>query len=229
MGDSLTTDLRSLGRRIALDEEEVRHALTRLEKAGAIRVRRPFSGRAIRTLDQCAFRDLGLNLATLRDQERRALLLLKRMTDYAYAKRCRRAFVLRYFGERMATAECGQCDTCAGPRVKRPTKAVEEEETTSKGQGGKHSALAFSELKRWRWELSQSLGIPPYIIFTDKALVAISTTLPVDREGFLALKGTGETRWERFGPHVTRICQMVRAAGDAPLPVPPAMRRGRTK
>ena len=114
-GQSLTTDLSALGRRVGLSEDEVRHALGLLEKSGAIRVRRPFSGRAIRALESVPFRELGMNLGAVRDQERRALLLLRRMTDYAYAKRCRRAFLLRYFGERMSLAQCGNCDVWWDP------------------------------------------------------------------------------------------------------------------
>jgi ATP-dependent DNA helicase RecQ len=230
VGRSATTELRALAKRSALSEEEVRHALGLLEKSGAIQVRRPFSGRAIRALSDLPFRELGLNLGRLRDQERRAKLLLKRMTDYAYHKRCRRAFILRYFGERMSGAGCGACDACAGPRVARPEPRPAEE-TTSSGASeaaGNHSALAFAELRRWRRELAQTLHIPPYIIFPDKTLIALASALPTDRSGFLAVKGTGESRWTRFGPKVVEVCLMARAAGDTPVPAPaPARRRAR--
>ncbi|HSP81139.1 MAG TPA: ATP-dependent DNA helicase RecQ, partial [Myxococcaceae bacterium] len=87
---SATTELPLLARRTGLSQEEVRHALQLLERAGAVKVRRPFSGRAIRALAQEPFRELGVDLSRVREQERRSLLLLKRMTDYAYTKRCRR-------------------------------------------------------------------------------------------------------------------------------------------
>jgi ATP-dependent DNA helicase RecQ len=219
IGRSTSVELRALGKRSALSEDEVRHALGLLEKAGALQVRRPFSGRAIRPLTDLPFRELGLNLGRLRDQERRARLLLKRMTEYAYHKRCRRAFILRYFGERMSSASCGACDACTGPRVPRPEPRPAQE-TTGSGAAeapGNHSALAFAELRRWRRELAQALHIPPYIIFPDKTLIALSSALPTDRRGFLAVKGTGESRWTRFGPKVVEICLMARAAGDTPV------------
>jgi ATP-dependent DNA helicase RecQ len=38
---------------------------------------------------------------------------LARMVNYAFAERCRRNVILRYFGER-ARGACGRCDVCAG-------------------------------------------------------------------------------------------------------------------
>jgi ATP-dependent DNA helicase RecQ len=38
----------------------------------------------------------------------------------------------------------------------------------------------------------------------------------VDRDSFLAVKGTGATRWERFGPKVVEICLLARAARVRP-------------
>ena len=47
-------------------------------------------------------------------QRRRAdLEKLDAMQSYAYTKHCRRAFVLRYFGEARADARCGGCDNCS--------------------------------------------------------------------------------------------------------------------
>ncbi len=37
--------------------------------------------------------------------------------------------------------------------------------------------------------------------------------LPTDRESFLVVKGTGESRWKRIGPKVVEICLMARVAG----------------
>ena len=89
--------------------------------------------------------------------------------------------------------------------------------------------LAAEELKRWRRELSQDLGVPPFIIFNDATLFALAAALPTTHDEFMAVKGTGESRWERFGPRITQICLMARASGDVPQ-VPafiPGRRRAR--
>ncbi len=222
-----STELYVLSRRSGLDEERVRHALALLERAGAVAVQRPFAGRTIGVLRHEGWRELGVDLARVREQERNQLLLLKRMTDYAYARRCRRAFILRYFGETAAFGQaCGRCDVCAGTRLR-----LEKRAASPSGPSGtsalptKFSALAAEQLKRWRRELSQDLGVPPFIIFNDATLYALAAALPVTRPEFLRVKGTGEARWERFGPKVAEICLLARAAGDAPQAVPLAVKK----
>ncbi|HEX8433798.1 ATP-dependent DNA helicase RecQ [Archangium sp.] len=238
VGRSATTELPILARRTGLSGDDIQHALKLLERAGAVQVRRPFSGRAIRALEQVPFRELGVDLSKLREMERRSMLMLKRMTDYAYTKRCRRAFILHYFGQKDtdADANCGNCDTCAGSRLKRlegvsrPATAPRATPTLAPGRPDGYSELAATELRRWRKELAKDLEVPPFIIFNDETLRGLAAALPIDRAGFLAVKGTGESRWERFGPKVVEICLMARAAGHEPIPVapvPPRVRKSR--
>jgi ATP-dependent DNA helicase RecQ len=193
----------------------VRHALTLLERSGIVTVQRPFSGRAISVLKRGHWSELGVDLRRLRAQERNQLLLLKRMTDYAYTKRCRRAFVLRYFGEEVPFGQsCGSCDVCVGPRLSLTPRVASSASVRALPE--KYSALAAEELKRWRRELAQDLGIPSFIIFNDATLFGLAAALPTTKEEFLAVKGTGAARWERFGPKITQICLTARAAGDQP-------------
>ncbi|WP_375771771.1 ATP-dependent DNA helicase [Archangium gephyra] len=237
VGRSATTELPILARRTGLSGEEIQHALKLLERAGALNVRRPFSGRTIRALSQVPFRELGLDLSKVREQERRSLLHLKQMTDYAYTKRCRRAFILQYFGQKDVEATCGNCDTCAGSRLKRlegldrPATAPRATPTLAPGRPDGYSELAATELRRWRKELARDLEVPPFIIFNDETLRGLAAALPIDRESFLTVKGTGESRWERFGPKVVEICLMARAAGHEPIavaPAPPRIRKSRS-
>jgi ATP-dependent DNA helicase RecQ len=237
VGRSATTELPILARRTGLSGDEIQHALKLLERAGALNVRRPFSGRTIRALSPVPFRELGLDLSKVREQERRSLLHLKQMTDYAYTKRCRRAFILQYFGQKDVEATCGNCDTCAGSRLKRlegldrPATAPRATPTLAPGRPDGYSELAATELRRWRKELARDLEVPPFIIFNDETLRGLAAALPIDRESFLTVKGTGESRWERFGPKVVEICLMARAAGHEPIPVapvPPRVRKSRS-
>ncbi len=236
VGRQLTTELPILARRIGLSVDEVRHALGLLEKAQVAKVRRPFAGRSIRALERVPFRELGLDLSHVREQERQNLSLLRRMTEYAYTdrdKKCRRSAILHYFGQRDAHTSCGNCDVCAPEKM--PTLLAHGPAASrSRGMGSaaapvvtNYSELASTELRRWRKELSKDLGVAPFIIFNDATLLGLSAALPVDREGFLAVKGTGESRWERFGPKVVEICLMARAAGHEPQAMPDAAVRAR--
>ena len=60
----------------------------------------------------------------LEQRRRFELDKLETMQLYAYTKRCRRAFVLRYFGDPAVRPECGACDNCTGPPApsSKPTR-----------------------------------------------------------------------------------------------------------
>ncbi len=224
----VSTEVAILARRAGISEAEARKGLALLEKSGALEVRRPFSGRSMRVVEDVAFQALDLDLTSVREQERRSLLLLRRMTEYAYTKRCRRAFVLRYFGESAEWQDCGGCDVCSGARVKPSDGASRFPGGRGVGEPGgpaaivpgSHSEMALAELKAWRKELARDLETPAYTIFPDATLLALATALPIDEEGFLRVKGTGPVKWERFGARVREICTLARAAGHAPQPVP---------
>ena len=217
-----STELYLLTRRTGLDEERLRHALTLLERAGTMTVTRPFSGRTISVLNHEPWDRAGVDLRRMREQERNQLLLLKRMTDYAYAKRCRRAFLMRYFGEEVPFGQsCGTCDVCQGPKLKLAgTRSLAGAAPVSvkapRVLPERYSTGAAEGLKRWRRELSADLGVPPFIIFNDATLFALAAALPASRDEFMRVKGTGESRWERFGPKILQICVMARANGDVP-------------
>jgi len=213
--------LLALSDRASLEVDTVRRALSTLEKARLLEVRRPFVGRSIRPLKQVPFSALGLSLERVRAQEQRALLLLKRMTDYAYSRRCRRSFLLRYFGEEKPENACSGCDVCHGKRTTLHAAASAPRKPKAQGtiyksgmaaNDAQYSERAALELRRFRRELSRDLEVPPFIVFNDKTLRALATALPKTREDFLAVKGTGPTSWERFGPKVVEICALARAA-----------------
>jgi ATP-dependent DNA helicase RecQ len=206
---------------LGVSPQDARHALSLLERAGAVRVHRPFAGKVIRTLLGAPFAELGFNVERVRERERRSLLLLKRMTDYAYTKRCRRRFILEYFGEDTDGARCDSCDVCVGSRAaKRRAKAKPDALGPATNAKLDYSELAASELRRFRRDLARDIGLAPFHIFNDKTLLALATALPIKREEFLAVKGTGERHWERFGAQVVEICLLARAAGHVPKAVP---------
>jgi ATP-dependent DNA helicase RecQ len=52
------------------------------------------------------------SLAQSRIARERELVRLHRMQAYAYHQRCRRTFVLEYFGAQFSASECAGCDNC---------------------------------------------------------------------------------------------------------------------
>jgi ATP-dependent DNA helicase RecQ len=61
------------------------------------------------------------------------------------------------------------------------------------------SAALFEILRRKRKELADEQNLAPYMIFSDKSLIDMSTRLPRNRAEFLDMHGVGEVKWHRYG------------------------------
>ncbi|MDR3254133.1 MAG: DNA helicase RecQ [Synergistaceae bacterium] len=57
----------------------------------------------------------------------------------------------------------------------------------------------FEELRALRRELSASEGVPPYVVFSDRALAAMCNSLPATGDEFLAVPGVGAAKLEKYG------------------------------
>jgi len=147
---------------------------------------------------------------------------LEAVQKYAYAKTCRRAFVLRYFGDPAAGNGCSGCDNCSGTAVERPAKdaVAKRGRTTASSRSatgdGLKSALrkvkpaatddlppeardVFDRLRNLRREIAREHEVPPYIVFDDKTLRQIAVHRPRTLAAFGDLRGVGPVKTERFG------------------------------
>jgi ATP-dependent DNA helicase RecQ len=159
------------------------------------------------------------------DRRREAELeKLEAVQRYAYAKTCRRAFVLRYFGDPAAGNSCSGCDICQGTAAPRPAKA--DPATRSRTPRGAKGVLAvpkprgsrareapdpaedlpeesrelFDRLRVLRREIAREEEVPAYIVFDDKTLRRIAVHRPRTLAAFGDLHGIGPVKTERFGP-----------------------------
>lgn len=211
-----------LARRLNADPQGVAGALRALDQHHRLELERRQGGLFVVNVFRAApFAELWPELSPMGELERRSLFLLRRMADYAYHRRCRRRFLLGYFGETAPPSGCAACDVCQGKRTPAPERAPEGLLFPAAG----HSELALALLREWRGDLARALDIPAYLIFTDQTLVELATHLPSAEGEFLAVRGAGKTRWERFGPEILRICLNARAAGAIPQPLPHLTRR----
>lgn len=69
---------------------------------------------------------------------------------------------------------------------------------------------AVEALVRWRTEKYRELGVPAYTVLPQKTLLGIADTLPADMDGFLAVKGFGKSRWQKFGEELTDLLEIFR-------------------
>jgi ATP-dependent DNA helicase RecQ len=165
----------------------------------------------------------------LLDRRRKAdLTKLEMMQQYAYTRTCRRAFVLRYFGDPAARGNCSGCDNCLGthegarrerpaqslkstrtrptPRLRAPTRpadrAARAEEEISLSASD-NSLLA--RLKALRTEIAREQRVPPYVVFPDRTLAEIAVRRPKTEHAMADIRGVGPAKLERYGARFLEI------------------------
>lgn len=57
----------------------------------------------------------------------------------------------------------------------------------------------FAKLKALRQQIASVLGVPAFVVFTDKTLIEICVKLPLDNAQFLSISGVGEEKLKRYG------------------------------
>ena len=157
------------------------------------------------------------------DRRRRAdLAKLDAMQKYAYTTGCRRAFVLRYFGDDAGRGACGGCDNCLGihagkerhqpgPARTRREKAAPAAKTrqpaTSRvepdpandilldGDG----ARLFASLKALRSSIAREQQVPAYVVFTDRTLAEFAARKPRNKTALLEVRGVGQAKVDKYG------------------------------
>ena len=78
----------------------------------------------------------------------------------------------------------------------------------------------YSALRTLRTELARSLKVPPYVVFHDATLRELCRTLPQNEQEFLAMKGGGPVRFQRYGAQVlalTRGAAQQKGASGGPV------------
>ena len=147
--------------------------------------------------------------AGLERRRRGELRKLEMVQKYAYTDQCRRAFVLRYFGDPAARPKCEGCDNCLGARI-----VASEGVATGKGRlgraargtaGATDAPLTREEielldaLKVVRSRLAREDGVPAYVIFPDRSLREMARARPRTSGELARVHGVGPARLEKFG------------------------------
>lgn len=63
----------------------------------------------------------------------------------------------------------------------------------------------MEKLKQLRRSIAETLGIPPYQVFTDATLRDMCSKLPVNKGEFLAVSGVGKMKLERYGDDFIKV------------------------
>ena len=74
--------------------------------------------------------------------------------------------------------------------------------------------VLFNRLRSWRMNKSAEMSVPPYAVFSQKALYEMVHYLPINRKDFLKINGIGQKKLEQFGEE---IMEMIRKYCDTNL------------
>ena len=83
-----------------------------------------------------------------------------------------------------------------------------------------HSTNLFEKLRGLRKMIADSVGMAPYIIFTDKTLHEMADRLPLTREEMLAIQGVSQNKFEKYGDDFLNLI----ARENTGIPLPPKVK-----
>lgn len=76
---------------------------------------------------------------------------------------------------------------------------------------GEYDSVLFEQLRAKRKELADAEGVPPYMVFSDRALEEMATYFPHSKESFETMHGIGQMGVEKYGypflPIISTYCQ----------------------
>jgi ATP-dependent DNA helicase RecQ len=201
--------------------------LERLQAAQYVEWRRVGGGRRL-TDPSKALNAYPIDWALLDRRRKADLAKLDMMQQYAYTRTCRRAFVLRYFGDPAARGSCSGCDNCLGTHQasRRARGAAPAKAQPSRGSTKARSVPAPAErpiavdeelalsasdtallarLKALRTQIAREQRVPPYVVFPDRTLAEIALRRPKTEGAMADIRGVGPTKLERYGARFLEI------------------------
>ena len=91
----------------------------------------------------------------------------------------------------------------------------------------------FDELKTLRTKFAREEGMPPYIVFSDAALIEMASYLPQDESEMLKISGVGDVKMEKYGVDfleaVQNYCEENNHDSRIELKTPKRTRKKRVK
>jgi ATP-dependent DNA helicase RecQ len=206
---------------------EVQGAIRLLESAGHLERGEAREGRFFVSTPAVPAADLAVDFELLELRVARERQMLDRLVRFTDTRGCRRQNLLRYFGDADAPRGCSACESCVGSRApaaeevgearRKPPRAAAPAE-----EEGPFDEQVFEKLRVLRTEIARETHVPPYVVFHDATLRELARALPRDERSFLAVKGAGPARWQRYGERVIAITgssQPPPAPAAAPPPV----------
>src|SRR4051812_36923484 len=136
---------------------------------------------------------------------------------YAYTPGCRRAFVLKYFGDPAARPTCQGCDNCLGIKhtvEAPPSRGVPKPARSRRSSGGGTKTAApppaevvvgpddaplFAALRALRGTIAREEQVPAYVVFPDRTLAELAVRRPRTLAAMGDIRGVGPAKLDKYG------------------------------
>ena len=104
------------------------------------------------------------------------------------------------------------------PTVKQPESATGSTRRTGSDYGKPGHPELFERLRVLRRRLAEEQKVPPFIIFSDVALIQIASDLPLNETAFRKVRGVGERKTAEYGePFMNEVRRFVEETGARPV------------
>ena len=101
--------------------------------------------------------------------------------------------------------------------TKRPQSATATKRASNQSGVAGHPEL-FERLRALRRRLAAEQAIPPFVVFSDAALIQIASDLPANPTEFRRVRGVGERKVEAYGQvFLAEVARFVRETGARPV------------
>jgi ATP-dependent DNA helicase RecQ len=73
-----------------------------------------------------------------------------------------------------------------------------------------YDIVLFNALKALRTEIARNEKVPPYVVFSDRALQEMAVHFPKSRQAFSKINGVGPIKWVKYGEKfLSKICEIT--------------------
>ncbi|MEM6422664.1 MAG: RQC domain-containing protein, partial [Pseudomonadota bacterium] len=93
--------------------------------------------------------------------------------------------------------------------VAKPKRRERTASAPARAELAEADAPLFEALREERRRLAAEAGVPPYIIFNDRTLIAMARERPSTPEAMMALPGVGRAKLQRFGEDFLGVIRSI--------------------
>lgn len=131
-----------------------------------------------------------INYSNSSNSRKESNIKLQDMISFCETSKCRKKFILEYFGENFNIENCGSCDICLN---------LEDKKDSIQNSIKSFDNDLFNELKNIRFELANLNKVQPEHIFNDVILKQMATNFPKDENDLLNISGVTKEKVISFG------------------------------